>query len=196
MIRKLFVVLLSAIPLAAPAGLLAQSAPFHRSAPNYELYGGYSYVFRAYDSTQTNPFSGGMNGWDASLRVPFPIFPSWLGIKGDVSGTYRNDAPNFNPHAYFFLLGPQVSVHLGRSTVFAHGLVGSSHLNDTAIPSLKSNTTLATAVGGGLDIGFSRALAWRITGDYYNTNFQSSDVTVQQIVNSNGRISTGLVLRF
>lgn len=196
MLRKLLFVLVPIFVLAASVSLPAQTAPYRRGAPNYELYGGYSYVFRPYDSTQLTPISGGMNGWDASLLVPFPIFGSWLGIKGDVSGTYRNDAPNLNPRAYFFLLGPQVSVHLGRSTVFVHGLVGSSHLNDTAIPSLKSNSTFAAALGGGVDIGIARALAWRVQGDYYNTNFQSSNNQVQEIVNSNGRVSTGLVLRF
>jgi hypothetical protein len=113
-----------------------------------------------------------------------------------VSGNYRNDAPNFNPHSYFFLAGPQLSAHFRRSTLFVHGLVGSAHLNQEVIPSLKSGNTFAMAAGGGLDLGISRALAWRITGDFYNTNFQSSDVTVKGITNSNGRISTGLVLRF
>jgi opacity protein-like surface antigen len=196
MLRKLLFALLLIPALAAPAGLSAQVGPFRGSAPNYELYGGYSYVFRPYDHTQTNPFSGGMNGWDASLRVPLPVFGSWLGIKGDVSGSYRNDSPVFNPHAYFFLAGPQVSLHLGRSTLFVHGLVGSAHLNQQVIPSLKSGSTFAMAAGGGLDVGVTRNLAWRITGDFYNTNFQSSDVTVKGIVNSNGRVSTGPVLRF
>lgn len=182
--------------LAAPSVVVAQAAPDHRPRPNFELYGGYSYVFLPYDSTSTNPVSGGMNGWDAALRVPAPIFGSWLGIKGDVSGTYRSDQPNFNPHSYFFLLGPQVSVHLGRSTVFAHGMVGSAHLNDSAIPNLKSNSTFAVAVGGGFDFGLSRAWAWRVQGDYYNTNYQSTNNNVTEIVNSNERFATGPVLRF
>jgi opacity protein-like surface antigen len=196
MFQKLLFSLLLCSAVAMPAALSAQVRASSDHAPSYELYGGYSYVFRAFDDTQTNPFSGGMNGWDASLRVPVPVFGRWLGIKGDVSGSYRNDAPNFNPHSYFFLAGPQVSMHFGRSTLFVHGLVGSSHLNQDAIPSLKSNNTFAMAAGGGLDVGLSRAWAWRITGDFYNTNFQSNDATVHGIVNSNGRISTGPVLRF
>lgn len=182
--------------LTVPTLAVAQSAPGRRSVPNAELYGGFSHVFKAYDDTSLTNFSGGMNGWDASLKLPVPFFGSWLGVKGDVSGTYRSDQPNFNPHSYFFLLGPQVSTHIGRSTIFLHGLVGSAHLNDQAIPNLKSNNTFAVAVGGGLDIGLSRAWAWRIQGDFYNTNYQSTDANVQQIANSNGRISTGIVLRF
>ncbi|MGC1463189.1 MAG: hypothetical protein WA802_13380 [Terracidiphilus sp.] len=196
MIQRLLLLLLFISGLAAPAGLNAQVLINHGPPPNFELYGGYSYVFRDYDHTQANPFVGGMSGWDASLRVPLPVVGRWLGIKGDVSGNYRNDGPNFNPHSYFFLAGPQVSAHFGRSTLFVHGLLGSAHLNQEVIPSLKSGNTFAVAAGGGLDLGLSRALAWRITGDFYNTHFRSSDATVQGIVNSNGRISTGPVLRF
>jgi len=118
-----------------------------------------------------------MNGWDASLRVPLPVVGNWLGVKGDVSGAYRNDSPVFDPHVYFFLAGPQLSLHFGKSTLFAHGLVGSAHLNQNVIPSLKSGSTFAMAAGGGLDLGISRRLVWRLTGDFYNTNFQSSDET-------------------
>ena len=50
--------------------------------------------------------------------------------------------------------------------------------------------------GGGLDIGVSRWLAWRVTGDYYNTHYQATNQNFNEITNSNGRISTGPVLRF
>jgi opacity protein-like surface antigen len=196
MFHRLPFSLLLLLALAIPTGLSAQVRADKRGVPGFELYGGYSYVFRPYDHTQTNPFTGGMNGWDASLKVPLPIFGSWLGAKGEVSGNYRNDGPNFNPNSYFFLLGPQVSVHLGRSTVFIDGLVGSAHLNNSALPNLKSDSTLAVAAGGGIDIGLSRNLAWRLGADYYNTNYQSTDANVHEIINSNARATTGLVLRF
>ena len=197
MFQKLLFLLLFISAFAAPAAISAQMRTINEAPPgNFELYGGYSYIFLPYDRTNTNPFSGGMNGWDASLRVPVPVVGRWLGIKGDVSGNYRNDGPNFNPHSYFFLAGPQLSVHFKRSTLFVHGMVGSSHLDQQVIPSLKSGNTFAMAVGGGVDMGISRALAWRVSGDFYNTHFQSSNATIQGIVNSNGRFTTGLVLRF
>lgn len=196
MFQKLPFLLLLISVLAAPAGLRAQVNDDHWPAPKYELYGGYSFLLKDYDHTNTDPTSGTMNGWDASLRVPVPVLGSWLGIKGDVSGAYRNDSPVFNPHSYFFLAGPQVSLHFGHSTLFAHVMVGSAHLNQQVIPSLKSGSTFAVAAGGGFDWGISRTLAMRITGDFYNTNFQSSDETVSGIVNSNGRIAIGPVFRF
>jgi opacity protein-like surface antigen len=181
--------------VAAPVCVRAQSSAEAHSTPNVELYGGYSYVFRTYNPTTTSVSTSGMNGWDASAKVP--VLGSFLGIKGDVSGFYRNDSPNFNPHTYFFLIGPQVGFHFGgRSTIFAHGMVGSAHLTSSALPNLKSDNTFAVAVGGGLDVGISRNLAWRVTGDYYNTHYQATNQNFNEIVNSNGRVSTGPVIRF
>jgi hypothetical protein len=193
---KLTLLLLLTMELAIPTRLSAQTTPVDNHAPGFELFGGYSYIFKPYDRTNLTPFSGGTSGWDASLRVPVPIFGSWLGVKGDVSGFYRSDQPNFNPHSYFFLLGPQVSLHLGKSTVFADGLVGSSHLNNSALPNLRSASTLAVAVDGGVDIGLTRAWAWRVMAGYYNTNYQSTNHNVSEITNSNVRISVGPVFRF
>ena len=184
--------------LAAPAGVYAQARPDTRHGfgptPNLELYGGYSYVFRTYNPTPFAASTSGMNGWDASFKVP--VFGTFLGVKGDVSGFYRNDGPNFDTHQMFFLLGPQVSMHLGRSTLFAHGMVGSAHLSSNPLPNLRSDNSFALAVGGGLDAGFSRWLAWRVTGDYYNTHYEATNHNISEIRNSNGRISTGPVIRF
>jgi hypothetical protein len=195
MYKKLVRLATSVLVLAAPAGIFAQVAPESRGGtPNFELYGGYSYVFKTYNPTTFTASTSGMNGWDASFKVP--VIGSFLGIKGDVSGFYRNDSPNFNPKAYFFLLGPQVGVYLGRSTLFAHGMVGSAHLTSNALPNLEDDNTFAVAVGGGLDAGFSRFFAWRVTGDYYNTHYKATNRNFNEITNSNGRISTGPVFRF
>jgi hypothetical protein len=197
MLRKLFFLLLLVAGAGAPAVAGAQADQSVYGNPPVELYGGYSYIFRPYDSTSQTPIKWGMNGWDSSLRVPLPFAPSWLGAKGDVSGGYRSDnSLDLNPRAYFFLLGPQVTAHMGRTTLWAHGLLGSAHLNNAALPSLTSNSTFALALGGGADIGLHRRWAWRVSLDYYNTHFHSSDSAVQQIANSNGRVTTGPVFRF
>lgn len=196
MYRRLLPLLALASIVAVPAAVCAQASPENNvgGTPNFELYGGYSYVFKTYNPTTFNASTSGMNGWDASFKVP--VFGPLIGLKGDVSGFYRNDGPNFNPKAYFFLLGPQVSVHLGRSTLFAHGMVGSAHLTKQPLPNLEDDNSFAVAVGGGLDAGFSRWFAWRITGDYYNTHYKATNRNFNEIVNSNGRISTGPVIRF
>jgi hypothetical protein len=196
MLRRFLPFALGALPLALSVGMHAQvSVPSNPPLPNFNLYGGFSYVFTEYGGTLNKVGTYGMNGWDASLKVP--LFTSWLGIKGDVSGRYNNESePDFNPKAYTFLLGPEVSIPLGRSTVFVHGLVGSSRVSDNVLPSLRTSDTLAVAVGGGLDAGISRHWAWRIAGDYFNTHYDQTNNNVREILNSNGRISTGPVFRF
>jgi len=199
MYRKILYLTMFASVAAVPTALYAQShydTRYGGGTPNFELYGGYSYVFRTFNPTSNSVAFAGRNGWDASLKVP--IFGAGLCIKGDVSGSYLNDHldPNLNVRAITFMLGPQVGVHLGRSTLFAHGMVGSAHLTDKPLPDLRSDTTFAVAVGAGLDLGISRNFAWRITGDYFNTHYHATDQNIREILNSNGRISTGPVLRF
>ena len=197
MYRKILPLTFAAV-VAIPAGLCAQARPesHYGGTPNIELYGGYSYVFRTFNPTSTSTAVTGTNGWDASLKVP--LFVSFLGVKGDVSGSYLNNDldPNLNSKSIIFVLGPQISGHLGRSTLFAHGMVGSAHLTQKPIPDLRSDTTFVVAVGAGLDLGLSRFVAWRITGDYFNTHYQATDQNIREILNSNGRISTGPVIRF
>ena len=198
MYRKIFSLAMFASVAAVPASLYAQAhaETYGGGTPNFELYGGYSYVFRTFNPNSTSTAVTGRNGWDASFKVP--VFGSFLGIKGDVSGSYLNNDldPNLNTKSLTFLLGPQVGFHLGRSTLFAHGMVGSAHLTEKPLPDLRSDTTFAVAVGAGLDLGLARNFAWRITGDYFNTHYQATDQNIREILNSNGRVSTGPVIRF
>lgn len=201
MVRKFFPLLVLTVALALPASMHAQitTTSVREQVPPFELYGGYSYVFSETSNSLHQVSTNGLTGWDTSFKVPLPILPDWLGIKGDVSGNYYKHnrfEPNFTPKAYYFMLGPQVSAHLGRSTVFLHGLVGSAHVSQNALPNLRTANTLAVAVGGGLDAGFSRHWAWRITGDYYNTRYRANDSNLDAVLNSNGRVATGPLFRF
>jgi hypothetical protein len=199
MSRRAYSLVLLAAVASLPVTIAAQdTVPNHLSTPNWELYGGYSYVFSDFGSPSDRLHAHGMNGWDMSLKVP--LLGPYLGIKGDVSGVYDTDnAPEFNPRAYYFLLGPQVTIPFGRSRFWAHGLVGSSNVEDSALPQLHTTNQLAVAVGGGFDAGIGRRFAWRFAGDYYNTHWHqtsNTNSTISEILNSNGRISTGPVFRF
>ena len=193
----------SAMAASAPLMLAGQTAPQHQAPANNEIFGGYSYSFRAYDHTQDNPVSGGMNGWEASAKFAIPR-TRLLGIKVDGSGYYRTDNyagesfVGYRPQAYFFLAGPQISLPMGRYTVFADVLVGEGHLNsgDQSIPSLASSFAFSEAAGGGVDVGLTRRLAWRVGGEFLHSGFSSSDNQIHGYVSSNGRIATGLVVRF
>jgi len=158
----------------------------HEGVPNRDVYAGYSYVFHAPGTT-----GAGASGWDASLKMPV-LFP-FLGIKGDVSGFNTKTGPDLSTKQMFFLLGPQVSMHISTSTIFLHGMIGSAHLNSSVMP---SSSTFAMAVGVGLDAGMSRHLAWRVTADFYNTHYKNGGDTVSNITNSARRFSTGPVFRF
>jgi hypothetical protein len=69
---------------------------------------------------------------------------------------------------------------------FAEALFGASHINAGAVG---SDTSFATALGGGLDYKIIRPVAWRFQGDYVQTRFFSA-------TQNNVRLSTGIVLRF
>ena len=122
----------------------------------------------------------------------------YVGIKGDVSGTYNNKdfavtVPNgtttsnvsFNTRSslYNFLGGVQVKDNAteGRFKPFAHALVGAGHgrvkIQDVVCPtgvdctdlqSTESETGLAGAFGGGLDIKVNNRVDFRAIQVDYN----------------------------
>jgi len=75
---------------------------------------------------------------------------------------------------------------VGRFRPFVEGLFGGAHVNANGGG---SDTSFATALGGGLDYKIIRPLAWRFQGDYVQTRFFGT-------TQSNVRLSTGIVFRF
>lgn len=163
----------------------------------------FGYSYSGGDAVLHSPFyfsqsqSTSLNGWEGSLEGKF--LP-WIGIVADLSGHYgsknlpacsidRCSSLNVNVKTYTFLLGPRVSVSVGKFTPFAHFLVGAGHANNSASGYSDSDTSLSTAVGGGLDYKLIPAVAWRLQGDELHTRFFG---TTQDHL----RLSTGLVIRF
>lgn len=172
-------------------------------APNGNVFFGYSY----YHADLSSIDSANTNGWEASVEgkvIPFlgfvadvdthygsqnflctefpqPACPVSVPLAGGVATL--NDS--FTEHN--FLFGPRVSVSVAKFRPFAEALFGGAHisLNNSG----GSDTSFATAVGGGLDYKIIPLIAWRFQGDYVQTRF--FDAT-----QNNVRISTGLVLRF
>jgi hypothetical protein len=85
-----------------------------------------------------------------------------------------------------FLFGPRVSVSVAKFRPFVEAQVGAGHVH---VNGINSDTSFATAVGGGLDYKLFPLLAWRFQGDYVHTRF--FDTT-----QNNVRLSTGIVVRF
>jgi opacity protein-like surface antigen len=147
--------------------------------------------------------SAGFNGWEASLEGKF--LP-WVGVVVDVSRHYASrdftavcflqpgspqcppSPQTVNSNISTYLLGPRVSVPVGKFTPFAHALFGAGHINDSGAAS-NSDTSLATAIGGGLDYKLIKGLAVRVQADELHTRFFSGG-------QDHLRFSTGIDIRF
>jgi len=136
-----------------------------------------------------------LNGWNASLEGR--VLP-WVGLVGDSSGHYGSQVfgvvcttqpcplpiVNANVREHNFLFGPRVSFSAGKFRPFAQALLGVGHVNSNGFG---SDTSFATAIGGGLDYRLVRLVGWRVQADYLQTRLFGAR-------NNNVRLSTGLVV--
>jgi hypothetical protein len=181
--------------------------------PHAELFGGYSYVRAGYLPIQPVG-TVNLNGWNASIAYK-PI--RWIGLVADFGGTYGSarslgplvgcpqplcrGANNVSTGAYTFLFGPRLYVPIGRVTPFVHVMAGAVHDSNTGTNTLTTalgsltDTSFATALGGGVDYRIIPGLAIRIAQlDYMRTGLFSIPILGNS--QNNFRFSTGLVLRF
>jgi hypothetical protein len=161
--------------------------------PGGNLFFGYSY----YNTDLSSIDRANANGWEASLEGK--IIP-WVGIVADFDSHYGSqNFPTACPfgsvactvNASFternFLFGPRVSVSVAKFRPFAEALFGAAHVS--ANNGIGSDTSFATALGGGLDYKIIPLVAWRFQGDYIQTRFFGA-------TQDNVRLSTGIVVHF
>lgn len=173
--------------------LLSSVAAFAQ-LPAGKIFFGYSYANAAVaNNSRTN-----LNGWNGSLEGK--IFP-YVGIVADIGGYYGSQGVpvptvlnpggrlNVSGSLYTVMFGPQVSFSVSKVTPYAHALFGVGHASASTSGFSNSDTSFATALGGGFDYKLIPAIAWRFQGDYLQTRFFSS-------TQDNFRFSTGLVLHF
>ncbi len=160
------------------------------------VFFGYSYASADFNSNNRV----NLNGWNGSLEGK--VLP-WVGIVADLSGHYGSDTfplvceviitcpPPVRADAsvHSFLFGPRVSVSVGRFTPFAHALFGASHMSASALGFSASDTSFASALGGGIDYRLIHGIGWRVQADMLQTRFFSD-------TQNNLRVSTGIVLHF
>jgi hypothetical protein len=179
-----------AVLLSVGAGVASAQIP-----TSGNIFFGYSFE-NASSTALVNATRPSLHGWDGSLEGKLAPF---IGLVTDISGHYGTQAftepgpggggINFyvTAHEYEALFGPRVSVPVGKFTPFGEFFVGVGHISAGSLS--LSNTSWATALGGGLDYRLVRLVAVRVEGDYVRTNFFS---TSQNDI----RISTGIVFRF
>lgn len=154
-------------------------------------------IFVGYSYSQTRPnMAVGLNGWEGSLEGKF--LP-WIGLVADFGvgyGTNNVARPITCPTSgclpvsqsvrrSTYLFGPRVSIPIRRFTPFAHALFGAAHINDQEA----TDTSFATAIGGGFDYRLIHGLAVRLQGDEIHTNLFN-------IGENHFRFSTGIDVRF
>ena len=183
-------------------GIIVLGTPFLVAAqetPKLELFGGYSLIHRRSDT---------MNGWDGAVTANLS---SWLGITADVSGHYisfplliggtvpPSTSGTADVHSHSFTFGPQLSYRKSRYSLFAHTLLGVSHLSFNAngnafVPGAptfsESINTFTALLGGGADISVGHRVAIRPAQLEYLL-LRSNGNSVNQF-----RYSGGVVFRF
>jgi hypothetical protein len=163
--------------------LVASLVPLTAHAQDkIELFAGYSYM-RVDATPAFNPQTTGFNtnGWEISGQYKLR---DWLGAVADFDGHYASP-DGVSTSVNTFLFGPQVSWPT-RVSAFAHLLVGGAHVSTGPF----ADTSLAVAIGGGIDTRLVHGIYWRvIEGDYLPTRFFGN-------TQSNVRVSSGIVFKF
>jgi len=163
------------------------------------VFFGYSY----FNTNLNNISRGSLNGWEASVEGR--VFP-FIGIVADFGSAYGSQSfttvtnsacpvgvlncgsATVSSHVTEtnILFGPRVSISAGKFRPFAEALFGVGHAGTDGFG---SDTSFATALGGGLDYRIIRPIAWRFQADYVQTRLFGG-------TQNNVRLSTGIVLRF
>ena len=187
----------NALFVACIAAVLTSAAA--AQVPHGNVYFGYTYY-----NADLSPNRGDLNGFQATLEGK--LMPM-LGIVADFTGHYGSqNLPVFcslctgpttasaNTHQYEVMFGPRVSFPAGKFRPFAEFEVGVGHIttNGSATASNLvpgSDTSYATALGGGLDYKIFSRIAWRFEGDYVRTHFFEDGP-------NNYRLSTGIAFHF
>ena len=150
--------------------------PMAAHAQGFDAYGGYSY-FRL----DSSPNTSNLNGYDLSFTDNFfKVF----GVTGDLGGDYGK-INGVSSTLHTFLAGPEVRF---PSTIspFARIMIGGAHVSGGG----SSDTSFATAIGGGVDIHEGHFLSFRpLQIDYVRTNFGGT-------AQNNLRYSVGVDFRF
>lgn len=147
--------------------LIALSAFSAAQGPSGNVFFGYTYY-----NTDLSLNRGSLNGWEGSLEGK--LFPL-LGVVTDLTGHYGSlnfptacvgpgPCPTLNAsaHIYQAMFGPRLSVPVGKFRPFGEFELGVAHATTHGFG---SDTSFATAAGGGLDYHLAPLVALRFQAD-------------------------------
>jgi opacity protein-like surface antigen len=139
------------------------------------------------------------NGWEGSVEGK--LLP-WLGVVADLdwhygdrtlsctkSPTCTSGVALVTGSRHNFLIGPRASTSIGRYTPFVQVLIGASIQTNSGAGTTASDTSFATAFGGGVDYKVLKGVALRGQIDSIHASLfgrSGNDV----------RVSTGVVFKF
>lgn len=185
-VRKIGFILIAVLAVAGLAG-----AQVPTSGNVFFGYSFYNTDLSSIDRANTNGFEASLEGRVLPFVGMVVDFDSHYGSQNFVFCPVPPGPPcsalNASITERNILFGPRVSVSVGKFRPFAEALFGAAHVD--ANNGVGSDTSFATALGGGLDYKIIKPVAWRIQGDYVQTRFFGT-------TQNNVRLSTGIVLRF
>ena len=161
--------------------------------PKFEVAGMYSYI-------NFNPGSGFSNWNNQGGTASFTYnLNKWLGLTAEGGDyTYKRDVNGFRPSGTVqtFLFGPRLNLVRSNYFVpFVEFLIGGFHA-DFPVTGTSSQNSFALVAGGGVDVVFTKHVAWRFAQiDYLQTNANGLNLNSSGRQNS-VRLGTGLVLRW
>ena len=190
-IRVMLKAALIAVALFLFAGLASAQVP------SGNIFFGYSYENTDWSGFSTVAGRPNLHGWEASSKERCSLGSVLSAMSPDTTArkTLSNPLPNgpitisVTGHEQEYLFGPRLSIPVGKWTPFGEVMVGFAHIHTGGTLPSPSNTSFATAVGGGIDYRVFRPIALRAEGDYIRTSFFDTS-------QNNLRLSLGLVLRF
>ena len=164
-----------------------------RLVPRFELAVGYSYINFDPGTGFNNFNSHGANGGFTYNATRY------LGLTAELAGYNfdRNvDGNKVSGSMTTFLFGPRLNLRrFDHFVPFAEFLFGGARAG-TELNGGTDQTAFALAAGGGVDVVFTKHLAWRFVQiDYLMTNFSGPLVGASSRQN-NLRLGTGIVYRF
>ena len=146
----IYAVVVGVLLLALPASA--------QDYPKAEFFGGFSFA------SVDDPIDIEREGFFGFQTSFAGNFNKSFGIVGDFGGHYRSLGGG---NAYEFMAGPRFALRGDKATGFVHALFGGVTFHSDRL----SDTGLAMAFGGGVDVNVSKRFAFRaIQFDYVPTH--------------------------